>query len=33
MSPEEVNTIHEFFRAKFKRGEVKKTELLGIINT
>lgn len=27
MSPEEVNTIHEYFRAKFKRGEIKKTEL------
>jgi hypothetical protein len=25
MSLEEVNTIYEFFKAKFKRGEVKKT--------
>ena len=32
MSPEEVKTMHEFFRAKFKRSEVRKAEFAELIN-
>lgn len=31
MSPDEVNTMHEFFRAKFKRSEVKKAEFAELL--
>ena len=32
MSPEEVKTLHEFFRAKFRRSEVKKHEFKTILD-
>ena len=27
LSPEEVKTLHEFFRAKYRRSEIRKGEL------
>jgi hypothetical protein len=32
MTDEEIQTIHEFFRAKFRRSEVKKNEFEELIN-
>ena len=32
MSQEEVKTMHEFFRAKFRRSEVKKPELVELLD-
>jgi len=32
MSQDEVNTMHEFFRAKFKRSEIKKADLAEILS-
>lgn len=32
MTPEEVATMHEFFRAKFRRSEVRRAEFAELIN-
>ena len=31
MSPEEVKTLHEFFRAKYRRSEIRKAELTQLL--
>jgi hypothetical protein len=32
MTSEEIQTMHEFFRAKFRRSEVKRMEFEALIN-